>query len=48
MYLFGTASWWLPKWLGHILPRIDVEGAPEPPAAPAAEIAAASTGRAAR
>ena len=33
MYLLGTASWWLPKWLGRLLPRIDVEGAPEPPAA---------------
>jgi RND superfamily putative drug exporter len=36
IYLLGTASWWLPKWLGHVVPRIDVEGAPEPPAAPAA------------
>ena len=33
MYLLGTASWWLPKWLGRLLPRIDVEGAPEPPPA---------------
>ena len=48
MHLLGTASWWLPSWLGRILPRIDVEGAPETPAAPAAEIAAASTGRAAQ
>ena len=35
MYLLGTASWWLPKWLGRLLPRIDVEGAPEPPPAAA-------------
>jgi putative drug exporter of the RND superfamily len=32
MYLFGTASWWMPRWLDRILPRIDVEGAPEAPA----------------
>ena len=30
MYLFGTASWWLPGWLGKILPRVDVEGGQEP------------------
>lgn len=24
--LFGKASWYLPKWLGAILPKIDVEG----------------------
>jgi RND superfamily putative drug exporter len=45
MYLLGTVSWWLPKRLGHMLPRIDVEIAPEPPAVPAAEIAAASSGQ---
>ena len=33
MYLLGTASWWLPKWLGRLLPRIAVQGAPEPPPA---------------
>ena len=33
MYLLGTASWWLPGWLGRILPRIDVEGTEDPPAA---------------
>jgi len=32
MYLLGTSSWWLPRWLGRMLPRIDVEGTPEPPA----------------
>ena len=25
--LFGRAAWWLPRWLGRIAPRIDVEGA---------------------
>ncbi|BGE81363.1 MMPL family transporter [Staphylococcus petrasii] len=24
--LFGNASWYLPKWLGAVLPKIDVEG----------------------
>jgi RND superfamily putative drug exporter len=33
MYLFGPASWWLPGWLGRILPRIDIEGTEDPPAA---------------
>jgi putative drug exporter of the RND superfamily len=32
MYLFGTGSWWMPRWLDRVLPHIDVEGAPEPPA----------------
>jgi putative drug exporter of the RND superfamily len=43
MYLFGTASWWLPRWLGKILPRIDVEGAPEPPSAVTAASAVEKT-----
>jgi RND superfamily putative drug exporter len=29
MYLFGTGSWWIPRWLDRILPRINVEGSPE-------------------
>jgi RND superfamily putative drug exporter len=32
MYIFGRASWWIPRWLNRLLPRIDVEGAPETPA----------------
>ena len=27
-YLFGTASWWIPRWLDRLLPHIDVESAP--------------------
>jgi putative drug exporter of the RND superfamily len=27
--LFGTSSWWIPRWLDRILPRINVEGQPE-------------------
>jgi RND superfamily putative drug exporter len=26
MTLFGRASWWMPSWLGHLLPRISIEG----------------------
>jgi len=29
MFLFGTSSWWLPRWLDRILPRINVEGQPD-------------------
>jgi RND superfamily putative drug exporter len=32
MYLFGPASWWIPRWLDRLLPRIDVEGDAEPAA----------------
>jgi RND superfamily putative drug exporter len=27
MHLAGGAAWWLPKWLGRLLPHVDVEGA---------------------
>jgi RND superfamily putative drug exporter len=26
MYIFGGAAWWLPHWLGRILPNLDIEG----------------------
>jgi putative drug exporter of the RND superfamily len=29
MFLFGTGSWWIPRWLDRILPHINVEGQPE-------------------
>ncbi|HEY6491695.1 MAG TPA: MMPL family transporter [Trebonia sp.] len=29
MYLFGNASWWIPRWLDRVLPHIDVEGSSE-------------------
>ena len=32
MYLFGTASWWIPRWLDRVLPHIDVEGDADPSA----------------
>jgi RND superfamily putative drug exporter len=46
MHLLGRAAWWLPTWLDHLLPNVDVEGAAlerrhhEPPSA--AEPAAAA------
>jgi RND superfamily putative drug exporter len=24
--LFGRAAWWMPRWLGRILPNVDIEG----------------------
>ena len=37
MELLGAANWWLPGWLGRILPRIRIEeGVPTPASAPAA------------
>ncbi|MDM7829934.1 MMPL family transporter [Cellulomonas edaphi] len=26
MKLLGRANWWLPRWLGRVLPRVDVDG----------------------
>ncbi len=26
MTLFGRAAWWMPKWLGRVLPNVDIEG----------------------
>lgn len=26
MTLFGRSAWWLPKWLGRLLPNVDIEG----------------------
>jgi len=37
MELLGPANWWLPKWLGRILPQIRIEEGtptPKPAAAP--------------
>ncbi|HKQ03408.1 MAG TPA: MMPL family transporter, partial [Actinomycetes bacterium] len=30
--LFGKAVWWLPSWLSKLLPHVDIEGEPDPPA----------------
>ena len=38
MHLFGPASWWMPRWLDRVLPRISVEGEIEPAHAVTAEI----------
>ncbi|MCW6008818.1 MMPL family transporter [Micromonospora sp. CPCC 205371] len=29
MHLLGRATWWMPRWLGRILPELHVEGQPE-------------------
>jgi putative drug exporter of the RND superfamily len=26
MYLFKGAAWWLPRWMQHALPDLDIEG----------------------
>ena len=26
MTLFGKAAWWMPRWLGKLLPNVDIEG----------------------
>ena len=35
MTLFPKATWWMPRWLDRVLPRIDAEGHDEPPSEPA-------------
>ena len=45
MYLLGTWSWWLPGWLGRILPRLDVEGTPLRPATMAQPVPTAPAGQ---
>jgi RND superfamily putative drug exporter len=29
MHLLGRANWWLPAWLGRLLPQLHIEGRPE-------------------
>jgi RND superfamily putative drug exporter len=29
MHLLGRANWWMPEWLGRLLPELHVEGHPE-------------------
>jgi putative drug exporter of the RND superfamily len=31
MKLLGDANWWLPDWMGRVLPTFDVEGRREHP-----------------
>jgi RND superfamily putative drug exporter len=38
MELLGDANWWMPRWLGRMLPRVNVEGRPEPVEVPADEV----------
>ena len=47
MHLLGRANWWLPAWLGRLLPELHVEGRPEvhlPAPGSAASPPAASAG----
>ena len=32
MELLGDRNWWLPRWLDHLLPRVDIESEPTIPA----------------
>jgi putative drug exporter of the RND superfamily len=27
LYLFGRTTWWFPRWLDRVIPRVDIEGA---------------------
>jgi RND superfamily putative drug exporter len=29
MHLLGRANWWMPTWLGRVLPELHVEGHPD-------------------
>jgi RND superfamily putative drug exporter len=29
MYLLGRANWWMPEWLGRLLPELHIEGHPD-------------------
>jgi RND superfamily putative drug exporter len=47
MELLGKANWWLPRWLGALLPTVNVEGEssiPPPPPAGVGERAPVSDG----
>lgn len=32
MALLGSAAWWLPRWLDRVMPNLQIEGEPQPPA----------------
>jgi RND superfamily putative drug exporter len=38
MKLMGDANWWTPRWLGRLLPAVDVEGRPGSPELEAAPV----------
>jgi putative drug exporter of the RND superfamily len=40
MHLFGSANWWLPRWLDRILPHLAIESPEEAPAPPAQAVPA--------
>jgi RND superfamily putative drug exporter len=37
MFIFKGAAWWMPRWLGRVLPEIDIEGSKLKPLQPAVE-----------
>jgi RND superfamily putative drug exporter len=45
MELLGDRNWWLPRWLGRVLPAIDVEGHPGHPGHLDAELARELSGK---
>ena len=50
MHLLGRANWWMPRWLGRLLPELHVEGQPERhlPVPPEPEAASELAGAGAR
>ncbi len=40
MHIFGTANWWLPRWLDRLLPHLAIEPPEEAPAPPAPKVLA--------
>jgi putative drug exporter of the RND superfamily len=43
MHLSGNANWSLPRWLDHLIPHLNVEGAHHPAPAPAKPLMADAT-----
>jgi RND superfamily putative drug exporter len=45
MRLFGRAGWWLPHWLGHLIPNVSIEGGSAEPPEPVEPAVAGADGR---
>jgi RND superfamily putative drug exporter len=45
MELLGDRNWWLPGWLGRVLPRVTVEASAQPEPSPRAPVATGGPGR---
>jgi RND superfamily putative drug exporter len=48
MTLLGRANWWLPRWLGRVLPSVDFERSGQPAPQPERAAPAAAPQPAAR